>query len=263
MARFARKLQYGAHDGDGYGFFFALIELAKKKGGRPTGFVLYRRIVGYNFISDQLRNQAEMIRLDAGTAEEAVRRFWPSDTKGMGSEFPGHKSNRWERTTLWLDSVAAGGAYERFGYKYDHEGIRPGRWAKVGMPALRAERRKRRKKKPLQIGNLAHILLKYKARLPELSIERSSVQLELDSIMSCDEYGHIYVAEDDNEKHALLLETIAEIDERIAFVIADIDRTKNEMRYIVRKMFPQPMGMTPKRILRYERERKDMKLSGW
>lgn len=252
MAYFARKLRYGAHDGDGGAFYFALIELAKKKGGRPVGFVLYRRIIDYHNRS----SQAEMIRLTAGTVEEAIRRFWPSDAKDIGNEFPGHKSDRWERTTFWLNHVAAGGGYERLGYENHYErGIRLGGWAKVGTPTLRLKRRKRRKKKPLQIGNLAHIILKHQAQLPELSRERSFVQLELDTIMSYDEDGHIYVAEDDNEKYVLLLETIAEIDERIAFIVAEIYRTKDEMRYVVRKMFPKPMGMIPKRILRHERER--------
>lgn len=243
MAYFARKLRYGTCDGDGSAFYFALVELARKKGGRAVGFVLYRRAM--NFLGGLIKNRVEMIRLDAGTAEEAVRRFWPSDTEGMGSEFPGHGSNRWKRTTLWLDHVAAGGGHECFGYENHYErGIRLGGWAKVGTPALRAERRKK-KKKLLQVGNLAHILLKYKAQLSELSNGRSRASLELDATMSFNEDGS-YVAEDDVEEHDRLLEVIEEIDERIASVVADIDRTKEEMRYIVRKMFPHPIVITPR-----------------
>lgn len=260
MAYFARKLRYGACDGDGSAFYFALVELTRKKGGRAVGFVLYRRAA--NFLGGLVKNRAEMITLGAETTEEAIRRFWPSDEKGMGSEFPGHGSKRWKRTTLWLDSVAAGGAYECFGYENHYErGIRLGRWAKVGTPILRAERRKRHKKTPLQVGNLAHILLKHRAQLLELSRERRRAQLELDTITSYhDDDGDICIAEADAEEHVVLLGVIAETDERIAFVHADIDRTKEEMRYIVRKMFPKSTGLIPKRVLRYERERKDMGL---
>lgn len=253
MAYFARKLRYGAHDGDGGAFYFALIELARKKGGRPVGFVLYRRIIDYHNRS----SQAEMIRLVAETAEEAIRRFWPSDAKGMGNEFPGHRSDRWERTTLWLDHVAAGGGHECLGYEDHYErGIRLGGWAKVGTPTLRLKRRKRRKKKPLQIGNLAHIILKHQAQLPEILEKRISMSIKLDALTSYDEDGESYVAEYDMEEYDLIFKIIDEIDERIASIHADIAMTKEEMRYIVQKKFPKPMGIIPKRVLRYERERK-------
>lgn len=260
MAYFARKLRYGACDGDsGASFYFALVELARKKGGRSIGFVLYRRTMFFP------GNRTEMICLSADTAEEAVRRFWPSNTEGMGSEFPGHGSERWNRTTLWLDSVAAGGGYERFGYENHYEiGIRLGGWAKVGTPTLRRERRKRRKKKPLQVGNLAHILVKHQALLHNLTEEKYRLGQELAMVTSHDK-GSSYVIDDDDEEEEnyLVSDDIEKVDGEISSVFADIGRTKEEMRYIVRKMFPKPIGLIPKRVLRYERERKDMKLSGW
>lgn len=246
MAYFARKLRYGACDGDsGASFYFALVELARKKGGRSIGFVLYRRIMFC------VKNRTDMIRLSANTAEEAVRRFWPSNTKGIGSEFPGHRSEQWEKTTLWLDSVVDGGAHERFG---------PGWWVKVGTPA----KRRKKKKKPLQVGNISHILVKHQARLNNLLDERSCLRYKLSSLESFDEESESgYVAEEDTEEHDLALEAMEKIDDEIDLAHEDIARTKAEMQYMTRKIFPKPVGLVPWRVLRYERERKDMKLSGW
>lgn len=260
MAYFARKLQYGAHDGDAGAHYFALLELARRKGGRPIGFVLYRRIMQDNFPAENL---AEMIRLSADTAEEAVKRFWPSDAEGMGNEFPGHRSNRWKKTTLWLSLVAAGGGYERFGYKNDREGIRPGNWARVGTPAPWAKRRKR--KKPLQIGNLGHILLAHQAQLHVLLEEWSVLMRKLSGLEMCDrdDDGNFFVPKEDEAEFNEISAEIEKLDGEIDSVRADIARTKAEMQYMIRKIFPKPMGLIPKRILRYERERKDMKLSGW
>lgn len=252
MAYFARKLQYGAHDGDAGAHYFALLELARKKGGRPVGFVLYRRIMY------PAENRAEMIRLSAETADEAVRRFWPSDERGVGKEFPGHRSDKWEKTTLWLDSVAT----KCFGYKNDCEGVRPGSWARVGTPApWRAARRKR--KKPLQIGNLGHILLAHQARLRPLAEKQSSLRQKLLTLETIDEDNGSYVSEDDWDEYELVSAEMQEVKDEIDLIHEDIARINAEMRYKVRRIFPKPMGLIPKRILRYERDRKDMKLSGW
>lgn len=251
MAYFARKLRYGACDGEGSAFYFALIEFARKKGGQPTGFALYRRFINCR----DKTSKTEMIRLTAETTEEAIRRFWPSDTKGAGKEFPGHKSKQWKKTTLWLGSVAAGGWYERFGYKYDHDGIRPGWWVKVGTPAPRARRQKR--KKPLQVGNISHILLAHQARLGPLAEERSRLMQKLLAFETIDEDDKgSYISDDDVEEHDLISAEMQKIEDEIDSVYEDIARTKAEMQYMIRKIFPKPMGLTPKRILRYERERK-------
>src|SRR3989344_3776840 len=109
MAYFARKLRYGAHDGEAGASYMALIELAKRKGGVPVGFLLYRQIMQYNYPAE---NKVEMIRLDVKCAEEAIRRFWPLSKSGAGKEFPGHARPRWEKTTPWLVIVAAGGGHE-------------------------------------------------------------------------------------------------------------------------------------------------------
>lgn len=239
MAYFARKLRYGAHDGDAGAHYFALLELARKKGGPPIGFVLYRRIM---FPAE---SRTEMIRLSAGTAEEAIRRFWPSDERGAGKEFPGYKSDKWQKTTLWLDPVAT----KCFGYKNDHEGVRSGSWVRVGTPAPRSKRRKR--KKPLQIGNLGHILFAHKERFHILLDEKRVLTMELAKLEEYDdETDSTYVP---IEKHAVFDEISAEVerlDAEINPIWADIVRTEAEMRYRVRKMFPKPAGIVPKRVLR-------------
>lgn len=246
MAYFARKLRYGAHDGEAGASYFALLELAKKKGGRPVYFVLYRRVMQFNYPEE---NQTEMIRIKAKTAEEAVNRFWPSDTEGTGKEFPGLRSKRWKKTTLWLDCVAAGGAYEGFEYNHDHRGIRPGRWARVGTPSPWIKRRKKRKS--LQFGNIGHILLAKQAQLRGLEDEESN----LNSDLSCLETGYDeendcnYVPEENEVQYAHILEEIEKVREEIDFARMAVEVTKAEMRFKVRRTFPQPIGKTPKRIL--------------
>jgi len=254
---FARKVRYAAHDGDGGASrYIALIELVKRKGGRPIEFVLYRRILNYY---SQPVDLAEMIcRLSASTAEEAIRCFWLPD-KGTGKEFPGHRSDRWKKTTSWLDLVAAGGWYERFGYTNDHKGIRLGNWVKVGnRPVPWAKRRKGRKKKPLEVGNLAHLLLKHQARLHILYEERSVLNHKVSALMTswksssfeCDgDSDENYVPEYNEVEYDLLSEKLNDVDKELASVYAVMRVTKKEMRYRVRRMFPKPMGITPKRCL--------------
>lgn len=252
MACFARKLHYGACDGEERASYFALIEFARKKGGKPTGFALYRRTINYL----NTTSQAEMVMLPvAETATEAIERFWPSDAKGTGKEFPGHRSNQWKRTTLWLDFVAAGGGYERFGYEWNNKhGRRFGSWAKVGTPALCSERRKRRKKKPLQVGNISHVLLKHKECLNGLLDMRTGLRTKLYSFEEYEEGSACaYIPKENEEGYALALEALKKMDDEIASVQASISATKDEMRYIVRRMFPEPAGLTPRRALRRAR----------
>jgi hypothetical protein len=248
MAYFARKLRYGAHDGDAGAHYFALLELARKKGGRPIGFVLYRRIMYPD------KNRAEMVRLSAKTAEEAVRRFWPSDERGAGKEFPDHRSDTWQKTTLWLSHVATGGGHERFGYKNDRGGIMLGNWARVGTPApWRAARRKR--KKPLQIGNLGHLILVYQVQLHVLLEEWSVLMRKLSGLemRDRDDDGNFFVPKEDEAEFDEISTEIGKLDDELDSVRADIARIEAEMRYKVRQMFPEPAGIVPKKILRIQK----------
>lgn len=247
MAYFARKLRYGAHDGDAGASYIALLELAKKKGGRPVEFILYRRIMQRYYPNE---NRNEMIRLKAETAEEAIRRFWPSD-EGTGEEFPGNRSDRWKKTTLWLDCVAVGGGYEQF---------RSGTWVRVGKPSPWSQRRRKR---PLQFGNPAHILLVHEARLRELEHEKSDLEFELESRSSdFEEYDNDndcnYIPERNRTAYDFfrgkIREKIGEIETEISSAITTVKSTKAEMRYRVRQMFPEPAGKTPRRVSRRQRE---------
>jgi hypothetical protein len=246
MAYFARKLSYGAHDGEASASYMALLELAKKKGGKPVGFVLYRRIMQY---FEPKENRNEMIRLKAETAGEAIKRFWPSED--TGEEFPGHKSNCWEKTTLWLDCVAVGGGYELF---------HPGTWVRVGTPSLWS---KRRKKKPLQFGNLAHILLVHEAQLRGLENEKSDLEFGLESGSSdFEEYDDDndcnYIPERNQVAYDLfrekIQEKISEVETEISSLTVAVKSTRAEMRYKVRRMFPKPIGRIPRRTLRKQNE---------
>lgn len=225
MAYFARKLRYAAYDGDAGGGFMALIELAKKKGGRPVEFVLYRWAQYPN------NERSEMIRLSAATAEEAIKRFWFLD-EGTGKEFPGHESDRWKKTSFWLYSVAVGGSYER---------VSSGTWVRVGMPA---PWKKRRKKRPLQLqfGNSAHILLVHYARLRGLEHEKLALEFDLIGIPG------------NETAYAQVQEQVEEIKEEIVSILATINSTKAEMRYRVYQMFPEIAGITPRRVLRKQHE---------
>lgn len=249
MAYFARKLRYGAHDGDEGASYMALLELAKRKGGRPVGFVLYRRIIQYPSFGFPGESQTHMVRLKAAAAEEAIRRFWPWDER-TGKEFPGHDSSRWEKTTLWLDLVAAGGGYERFGYDNMHGKVCYGDWVRVGTPAPWCKRHKHR---PPRFGDISHRLPELRARIRELEIEKMHLESDISDLENYDDENDCnYVPEENENAVARIEEKIERVREDIAAAETNIEITKAEMRYKVYRMFPKPMGIFPKRISRAE-----------
>lgn len=225
MTHFARKLRYAANDGENGATFAALIELADKKGGTPTGFVLFWRILR----SPPMKCESKMIRLKAKTAEEAVAKFWLS-----GKKFPGWQSDEWEKTTPWLDRVAVGGCYEQFP---------PLTWVKVGTPNLWG---RRRKKRVPQFGDMGYALREHKARLRELQEQKSDLEDEL----PWDESYH----SDDREKAARIHAKVETVDDEILSVQNDIEAIEAEMRFKVRQKFPNPIGKTPRRVLRQQAE---------
>lgn len=227
---FARKLRYGGHDGDDGGSFMALIEFTKRKGGSPTGFVIYFRVIQY---SHPQWNQTKMFRFQASSAEEAVQRFWPW-SGNPGKEFPGFKSEKWEKTTRWLDRIALG--YESM-------------WERVGSPSLCSARRK----KKLQFGNISQILHIKKLRLKWLEEESGLFELQ-NELSSLEEEDAIRCdgtfLPGIGEERTKVLEEIEKIQTVLNAAKEDILATECEMRYIVRKMFPEPLGKTRKRDLR-------------
>ena len=235
MAYFARKLRYGANDGENGATFMAFIELAKKKGGKPFAFMLYLYRVRY---SDPVEHSVTMIRFKAETAEEAIRRFWPWD-EGTGKEFPGWESDRWEKTTLWLYPVAVGGSYERYEI---------GAWARVPTPNPWA---KRHKKKPLQFGNLSHVYLIQQKRLDALVEEKRELEYEIRNLNSLDyDSGREYLAEEDEAEYAQMSAELEELEEQVNLREAEMRATLQEIRDKVYRMFPGPAGLTPRRVLR-------------
>jgi hypothetical protein len=253
MTYFAQKLRYGAHDGEAGAHYIALLALAKKKGGRPIGFILYRRIMHYTAFSGKSRT--DMIRLSAETAQEAISRFWPSDAEGRGKEFPGYHSERWEKTTLWLDPVAAGGWYESFGYRHDGAGIRPSRWARVAAPAPWSKRRG--KKKPLQFGLPAHIILVDRARIRSIEEDIEQLKWQLHALESCDEDSDWEFIPDYNKaEYERIEDQITSHENEIESIEAKIRALLEGMRLEVRLKFPNPLGMTPKRASRPKESRR-------
>jgi len=251
MAYFARKLRYGAHGGDGGVNYMALLEIAKKKGGRPVEFVLYRRIIQYPYPGNtrRLDNRIEMVRLKAATAEEAIKRFWPWD-EGTGKKFPGHHSSRWKKTTLWLDSVAVGGWYERFGYSDDQGKIQFGTWVRVGTPV---PWHSRRRKKRIQFGNPAHIVLARQATIRALKDEKMRLEWSLNDLEGYDNDNDCnYIPEENELAYAAVRKQINKLEAEISSAEGSIANLTAEMRYKVRRMFPNPVGKTPKRALRQQ-----------
>lgn len=234
----ARRLMYGACDGESGAHFMALVELANKKGGTSIGYVLYCRVVQYQYPAE---SETKMIRLKADTAEEAIRRYWPGER--TGKEFPGYRSKAWEQTTFWLYSVSVGGGYERFP---------TGTWVKVGRPA---RRKWRHKKRQLQFGNLGQILAMRQGVLRTLEEEKSKLEGELQILERYDEESdQNYLPEDSRQVH-LLSGQKEKIEEEIEAAEAAISATKEEMRHKVRKLFPKPVDKTPKRELRKSAKR--------
>ena len=221
MGYFARKLRYQAHDGDVSATFIALIELTKKKGGKPIEFVLYYKTIQYQSPSESF---CKMIRFKAATTEEAIAKFWSSEQGGM-ARFPKLDSGEWEKTTDWLYSVAVG-ALKQF--------------QKVGMPALWE---KRRKKKPLQVGNISHMRLLKQWQLHEREEEIHTLSLKLASLETYDLLDRFYVSECNKGDYNHFLQQLDRVYAEILSCTEDIAVIEAEMRYTrdkaYRNMFPK------------------------
>jgi hypothetical protein len=147
---FAWKLKGGvAYDEETAVHRICLVELAESAGGDLIGFVLYRRVMPHWQGGIPTKDRTEMIRLQAKTAEEAIRRFWP-ERKETGREFPGFKSPLWKP----VPSFNCGAVCDKC------EQFRSGTWVPIKTPAW-ARPPKRRK---LQFGNLADTLLVLRLR---------------------------------------------------------------------------------------------------
>lgn len=223
MAYFARKLRYGAHDGESGAQFMALIALAKKKGGKPVEFLLYQRIIQFYYPAENLNR---MVRLKAVSAEEAIRRFWPWGGE-TGKEFPGWESDQWEKTTLWLYPVAVGGGYEQFA---------SGTWVRATTPNPWSGRRKGARIKACDTA----------CHLRQLETELKYLEsqfYEAQSDMSCAEYNSRNYDDPDFEEHNRLIEATS----RAEIFGARVDELKlrvcqltDELRFTKAKKFGVP-----------------------
>lgn len=236
MAYFARKIWYGACDGDDSHVFAAFLELRRRKNGKSVLFLLYEHRV---FTSGYLGRKPgtcedRMIRfLQCASAEEALERFAPGQ-----KEFPGWNCEQWERTTGWAYGV--GGSCEQH---------HPGRWVRVGMPAPWSKRRK--KKKPLQFGLPAHIILVDRARIRSIEEDINQLKLELNELESYDdESGRNYVSKDVQVEYEFIEHNILVLENEINSIRAKIRALREKMRSEVREMFPKPLGMIPRRVSR-------------
>ncbi len=160
MAYFARRIGYGANDGDNGSSFLALIELAKKKGGTAIAFFLYRYVVYF----DSKDREITMIPLEGPKNQEEAKAYLPW---AKNSKFPGWKESYWQKTTGWLYAVGVGGGYGLFN---------EGTWVRVGMPS---PWKNRRKKKPLEVGNNSHLLRISISLLASLKKQRDDIELQI------------------------------------------------------------------------------------
>jgi len=221
MTYFARRLEYAACDGDGGASFIALVELAKKKGGKAVGFFLYRYTLHYG----DGKSEFDMIRLQEPKTTDEARMYWMFREK---SKFPGVRSPLWKKTSKWLYAVSVGGWYKQF---------YPGTWVKVCFPS---PWKKRRTKKALQVGNPAHILvsLEYQLRLIleemcSLERERNSLELysyEPDEGFVC-ESDEGFVPDQNLTEHTRITQEITAVEEEIDGIYRDIRNIKDELRF--------------------------------
>lgn len=116
MALFAKKLEYWASMNS----YIAILAIAKKKGGVPISFIVYR----YWFCD--------------GRAGYQMRSFFTQEEakKALFSRL------HFAETTAWLNMAGAGGGYEQ---------IPKGIWVRVPIPRIGG---RKRKKKPMQIGEI-------------------------------------------------------------------------------------------------------------
>ncbi|MBI5079327.1 hypothetical protein HZB06_01460 [Candidatus Wolfebacteria bacterium] len=203
MAYYARKIDYAAATST----YVALMEISKKRNGKPIKFVVYR----YNHRTD---NKFESIEFKPEEKEVAVKSF-PYGKHGFGG-YINNSKDFWEKTTDYLHKAVFANFWNK-DKKYD--------WVKVGRPALW---NKRRKKKRLKFGELSHILLKYQGIM-------KNTEKDLADFKKCllYEYGYGY-PDDINEKEKEEIKRLTEIitEEKIKIMAI-----KSEMRFVREKNY--------------------------
>lgn len=175
MSFYAREIEFCASDESGA--YVALIAIAKKKGGKPIKFVLYR------FLSIGPKGMFESIEFSGSQEKEATKAFpygpvvyrpIKEELEGLQGlmeegKLPRTRVSQWKMTTDWLSNVAVGGSrYPRGTWVTLRK--RPYTWRKSGP---RKERKLR-----LKFGELRHILLKLKMDKKEAELDLSVLGYE-------------------------------------------------------------------------------------
>lgn len=156
MSFYAREIEFCADDE--VGAYVALVAIAKKKGGVPVKFVLYR------FLSVGPKGMFESIEFSGSQEKEATKAFpfgpvvyrpIKEELEGLQGlieegKLPRTRVSQWKMTTDWLSNVAVGGSrYPR------------GTWVKLRKRPYTWRKSGPRKKKRLRLkfGSLEHKLL--------------------------------------------------------------------------------------------------------
>lgn len=237
MAFYAKKIKYGADDE--VGAYVALIAIAKKKGGSPIKFVLYR------FLSVGPKGMFESVEF-SGSQEKEAKEAFPSgpiiyrpieeELEGLQELMKeGHlrrtRINPWKETTDWLSSVAVGGAC-----KVSADGT----WVRLRKRPYTWRKSRSRKKRRLRLkfGSLEHKLLIIRKEIFCLKGQVSEKREELDLL-------HFkYNNEEGEVAWGLLLKKVAVAD-TLKALEAEVDNLKAresgivaEMKYVRDKKFP-------------------------
>lgn len=222
MSYFARKVKEQRHESETSSTFIALVELTKRKGKLGT-FVLHYQMIQHRSLGESF---IKMIRFRAATVAAAIEKFWPSDREGLGA-FPRFDSGEWEKTTNWLAAATI---------EYSHKQSSSGMYVKVGAPGLW---KKRRKKKPFQVGNISHMLVLQQRRLSDLQEEKRRLLRSLDMLKKYDSVSSSYIPEENKLEQERLSKLIDKVCLDIVSCETSIVVTKAEIRYKVHNMFPK------------------------
>lgn len=225
MALFARILWRGTLDHGSHIQFIALVELVKKKGGVPIGFVLCRHTMSYE---DSGESKNEMIRIKAKLIGKYIKRFWPQGMKEEGT-FLDCESDFWQKTTAWLYAVAV-----EIWYVSSQE-----RYVKIG-------RSRQRKKKPLRTEEeKKQAVLVQEARvresqyLCELKNEVSMLRSRLDDLEDREMIpGHVFVKKEHGVEYRFICRKLEKLNR--AIVCATWERPEIEPEFL--KPMPRIRG---------------------
>lgn len=220
MAYFGRAIEYAGTDNEGeLSGYCAVIEIVRRKGGKPLKYFVYRYLTGPD------GEKFEMMEI--GNRGEALK-VWPS---GFGRQ--------WQKTNAWLtETVLARSVYRTSNGKWREHCP----WVRVHVPS---PWKKSPKKKALQIGSNAHILLAKGFKLRSLENEK----MELESILNNDlwesyrddnGFDHEGIRKGCEAEFARIEEKIALLEDEISAIELSVLNTKDELRFAYARKVGKP-----------------------